>query len=184
LTTISTAVILKYRKDTLGKEIEVMRPTGGIFYRKASIRKRFNLWQLIVGPVLIFIGLVFVLVGLLIELNTLIFLQGAISTHGVIVSCEMITSSEGSTSGGTTKECQPKFQFQTRAGRKVTVQDMSSSSSWSQGDIVTVDYHSNDPQDARIEMGLFWLIFVVIGSFFILVGGLIFLRWWLSSRVT
>jgi hypothetical protein len=162
-----------------------MRPFSGV-----SEGSTFPLWIVklkarVVGPMMICTGLIFVIVGLLVEWNTLVFLQGSISTTGMIVSCEMSTSSTGTPgSASSTEECQPTFRFQTRAGRSVTVKDTSTSSDWSVGEAVTVNYHPNDPQDAIINPGTLWLFFVVFGSVFILVGLIIYLRWWLSRKAT
>jgi hypothetical protein len=159
-----------------------MKPVGGISYGKTYTLGKYKLGPRIGGPMLICFGLIFVIAGILIEWNTLVFLQESVSTTGMIVSCEMTTSTTNS--NGSQDECQPTFQFQTRTGRSVSVKDMSASSNWFVGEAVMVDYHPNDPQDAIIDPGTLWLFFAVFGSVFILVGLIIYLRWWLSRKAT
>jgi hypothetical protein len=148
-----------------------MEPYGGIHFNKTYTLGTYKLSPRAGGLLLVFFGLLFASIGLFIELNTQVFLQGAISTNGMIVSCEM----DGN-------ECQPTFQFQTRSGRTVTIKDTNSSSSWSQGEIITVDYHPNDPQDAGIDMGSLWLWFVIPGSCIVLLGLGTYVRGVLSSK--
>ena len=45
---------------------------------------------------------------------------------------------------------------------------------------MTVMYHPNEPQDARLDGGLLWLFFVAFGALFILVGLGMYLYGWIN----
>jgi hypothetical protein len=117
------------------------------------------------GALLTLFGLLFAVIGIFIQWNTLMFLPGTVSTTAVILSCGI---PPGINASG--EECQPTFQFQTRTGRSMTIKDMGASTSWFEGETVTVAYHPNDPQDARIDAGVFWLFLVAFGALFVLIG--------------
>jgi hypothetical protein len=127
------------------------------------------------GTLLIFTGLLFVIIGISIEWNTLMFLPGSVSTTGIIVACEIVDPTDGN-------DCQPTFQFQTQAGRSITIKSINGSTTYFEGQAVRVEYHPGNPQDARIDPGMFWLIFVALGSLFILLGLGMYVRGFLSSK--
>lgn len=112
---------------------------------------------------IIFIGLIIIAIGVFIEWDTLRFLPGTVSTMGIISYCYK-------TGNSLYREtyCYPTVSFQTLAGQEVTFESGVGSSEYYEGKTVTVKYHPNNPQDARLDPGLAWLFCISVGSLFVL----------------
>ena len=124
------------------------------------------------GCIAALVGIIAVAIGFFLLLDTLRFLPGTVSANGTIVSCKMVSDS-GSTS------CEPTVSFATQAEQPVTFSSSFGSSTFSEGETVTVRYHPTNPQDARIHS---WETRIVpffiggIGLLFFLVGLSMILR--------
>lgn len=123
------------------------------------------------GCLLVVIGLIILAVGIVFEWNTLRFLPGTVSTSGVVLSCNLVYNPNN---GGT--NCEPIVRFQTQAGQSMTFRSSEGSAGYSVGDGVTVIYHPSNPRDARLDIGMSWLWFAVLGLPFILFGLVMYFR--------
>jgi hypothetical protein len=146
---------------------------GKMFNQKTIVGAKTNI---VIGPraggcLLVVIGLIIVAVGALVEWNTLSFLPGTVSTTGTILSCDMISNPSN---GGV--DCAPVVQFQTQTGQSITFKSSVGSSGYFVGDGVTVLYHPNHPQDARLDIGMAWIWVYIFGLGFVLFGVVMFLR--------
>jgi Protein of unknown function (DUF3592) len=125
------------------------------------------------GCIAALVGIIALAIGFFLLLDTLRFLPGTVSANGTIVSCKMVRDSSGSTS------CEPTVSFATQAGQPLTFSSSFGSSSYSEGETVTVRYHPTNPQDARIDS---WVTRITplfiggIGLLFFLVGLSMILR--------
>ena len=117
--------------------------------------------------VIVFTGLIIIAIGVLIEWDTLRFLPGTVSTMGIIAYCDKV---ENPAYHGT--NCYPTVSFQTQTGQNVTFESPVGSNGYFEGyyegETVTVKYHPNNPQDARLDPGIAWLFFISVGSLFVL----------------
>ena len=127
---------------------------------------------IISGCIIGFVGLVFAVVGTFFLMDTLRFLPGTITANGTIVQCK--------DSGGENSSCQPVVNFTTQSGQQITFNSSFSSSSFNEGEAVTVRYHPNNPHDARIDSfvstWLFPVIFGGLGLIVLLLGFFTLLR--------
>lgn len=112
------------------------------------------------GWLLILFGVVFGCIGLAVQWNTVMFFPGSISTTGTVIRCDMRTMIN---QGHSVTESVPVVSFQTQTGQHLTFEAAGGGSSCFEGDTVTVRYHPNDPQNARLNSNA-WLVFVGIGS--------------------
>ncbi len=124
------------------------------------------------------VGILIIAVGAVLEWNTLQFLPGTVSATGTIIACETAPPNAPVTQEG---GCAPTVSFQTQAGQPITLKESERSTSYPVGETVTVVYHPNNPQDARLAPGMTWLVFVVIGSLFLLLGLFFYVRQLLSK---
>lgn len=153
--------------------IERKRGDRQMFNQRTIVGAKTNI---VIGPraggcFLVVIGLIIVAVGTLIEWNTLNFLPGTVSTTGTILSCAMVSNPNN---GGTA--CEPTVQFQTQTGQSITFKSSVGSDGYYAGDGVTVLYHPNHPQDARLDVGMVWIWVYVLGLLFVLIGLVMFIR--------
>lgn len=123
------------------------------------------------GCFLVVIGLIVVAVGVLVEWNYLSFLPGTVSTTGTILSCDMASNPNN---GGT--DCFPTVQFQAQTGQSITFKSSVGSNGYYVGGGVTVLYHPNHPQDARLGVGMVWIWVYILGLAFVLFGLVMFIR--------
>lgn len=151
--------------DLVWKGSEQMQFSLGRRYRSR------NPW--LVGVIFFFIGLIFCSVAAVFWFGNQSFLAGSVSTTGQIVSCSY-SSGDADMIAASTNSCQPTITFTTRSGQEITFTSSVSSSSYSEGDSITVDYHPEHPADARIgdfiSLWLFPLIFGGLGSIFLIIG--------------
>jgi len=127
------------------------------------------------------IGWICILLGLFIglfvvadHLETLQFLRGSLSTQGTIIQCN--TESVSGLNGSRNDAVFPVVRFQTQIGQRITFEASESDGSCLEGNTVTVRYHPNNPEDARLNASNEWLWFSGIGLAFILLGLFNFLR--------
>lgn len=125
--------------------------------------KTYTLSPLAGGCLIAFVGLIFIATGACIQWDTLRFLPGTVSTTGTIAYCDMV---ENPSSHGT--DCYPRVSFQTQAGQQIIFESNVGSNGYYEGEGVTVKYHPNNPQDARLDPGISWMFFISFGSFFVL----------------
>lgn len=142
-----------------------------ILTRAQGSTKTYTLSPLAGGCLLAFLGMIFVAIGVFPEWDTLRFLPDTISTKGTIVTCERVANLKNRTNA-----CYPTVKFQTQEGRYITFNSSIGSDSYVEGETVTVRYHANNPQDARLDPGFIWLSFILFGGLFILGGLLTYLR--------
>jgi hypothetical protein len=115
--------------------------------------------------------MIIVATGVFLEWDTLRFLPGTVSTTGTIISCEMVPNPKNRTD-----PCYPTVSFQTQAGQQIRFKSSVGSSSYVEGEAVTVKYHPNNPQDARLDPGIIWLFIIAFGGLFVLGGLFTYLR--------
>ena len=133
--------------------------------------KTYTLSSRTSGCLLTCIGMIILAIGVFLYWNTLTFLPGTVSTTGTITSCEMVSDSISHGS-----DCEPTISFQTQAGQHITFKSPVGSGSYVEGEEVTVLYHPNNPQDARLNPGIMWLVLVAFGLLFVLGGLFTYLR--------
>lgn len=111
------------------------------------------------------VSLIWLIIGGLFTVENIMFLPGSLSANGTIISCQFDKS-----------VCSPTISFVTQYGQKVTFMPSSSSSSYREGDTLSVRYHPHSPQDAHIDDWLTnwmppllgsggFLIFLFVGLF-------------------
>ena len=140
-----------------------------MFYR-AGYRQRNTRASGCIVPI---VGLLFLVVGVFIARDTLNFLPGTTTTQGVITECHFDDTENNS-------GCSPDVRFRTQDGQPISFRSSTSSSTFHQGDSVTVRYHPATPQDGRIDSlldtWLFPLIFIGVGLLLLLIAVLTLLR--------
>jgi hypothetical protein len=118
------------------------------------------------GWILLFFGLIPIIIGLAMQLNTLAFLSSADSATGTILQCKLETTTA---QGKTTTNDFPVIRFQTQSGQSITFQSSESDDNCWEGDTRTVKYQPDDPHNARLDASSnIWLAFIGIGSLFVL----------------
>jgi hypothetical protein len=116
-----------------------------------------------IGWIFVGSGALCMVLAILWMINTLWFLPGTISTTGTIISC---------TGAAYEISCQSTIRFKTQAGQLITFTDGTSPNS-TEGSAVTVVYHPDHPQDARIDPRDLWLTLIIafgLDLFFIGIG--------------
>jgi hypothetical protein len=134
---------------------------------KKSMERRVTKEGFFIG-ITVFI-IIILMVGIFETLNDILFLPGALSTNGIIISCQV----EHQLKGG--DYCGATISFETRSSEHVTFYDAAGDSK--EGDTVMVKYHPNDPQGARIDTLSYYLTLDGIGFGLFLVDLCIFLAW-------
>ncbi len=140
-----------------------------MFYR-AGYRRRGTGASGCIVPI---VGLLFLVVGVFIARDTLNFLPGTATAQGVITECHFDDSEDNS-------GCSPDVHFRTQDGQLISFRSSDSSSTFHQGDAVSVRYHPATPQDGRIDNFLItWLlplILIGVGLLLFLIAVLTLLR--------
>ncbi len=140
-----------------------------MFYR-AGYRQRNTRAS---GCIIPIVGLLFLVVGVFIARDTLNFLPGTTTAQGVITQCHFDDTENNS-------GCSPDVHFRTQEGQLISFRSSTSSSTFHQGDAVTVRYHPATPQDGRIDSlldtWLFPLGILGTGLLVFLIGVLALLR--------
>lgn len=141
-------------------------------YRRRERRRRVN--PLVRGCAFLLLAIIFIAVGIVLVIDMLSFLPGSVSTTGTIVQCNAVQDADGSTT------CQPVISFKTQSGQTIKFTSTDSSSTYQQGNTVTVRYHPATPQDAQIysfsTTWLFPLIFSGLGLMLLIFGLFVWLR--------
>jgi hypothetical protein len=152
--------------------IKKKEATGKMLNRRTIVgSKTYRMGPRAGGCLAVVIGLIILAVGALVEWNMLSFLPGTVSTTGTILSCDMASNPDN---GGT--DCFPTVQFQTQAGQSITFKSSAGSEGYYVGAGVTVLYHPNHPQDARLDVGMVWIWVYVLGLLIVLIGVVTFIR--------
>lgn len=143
------------------------------YRRPVYARRRFRASGLFVAGLILFvIGIPFCCVGAFMVYDSQSFLQGIVSTKGVIVSCAQ-SDSQGDDSSDS---CQPTIRFQIATGQLRIFTSSFGSSSYHKDQTIPVNYHPNNPSDVRISdfiaLWLLPLIFGGIGLFIVILGAL------------
>jgi hypothetical protein len=127
-----------------------------------------------IGWILLFFGLIFGVIGIVFQWNTLAFLPGTVSTTGTIIQCKSETTTNSQ--GNQINNNFPVVSFQAQSGQQITFKASESDSSCFEGGTVKVIYHPDNPHDARLNAFNAWLVFIGFGFVFILLGLINFLR--------
>lgn len=103
-------------------------------------------WHLVASVI---VGLLMLGVGLLLDIQVVLFRTGTVMTQGTVVSCSYTLL----------QDCQPTVSFLTEAGQRVTFAASGDYYGLKSGDTLTVRYHPATPQDARADYAedLLWL---------------------------
>jgi hypothetical protein len=108
------------------------------------------------------LGAILMVLGLVITVRALLFVQRAARTHGKVVGYDVRTERVGKTTG---LVHYPKFEFEDDRGQKhcVTSTTWNSPPIYSEGDEVNVLYDANNPNDARLtEFRQMWALPVIM----------------------
>ena len=110
----------------------------------------------VIGIVFLFVSLPFIGIAYLFYTISANSINNTIQTNGTIVT---------TCNGSSDTTCHPIVSFRTKSGKKVQFSSNFSSSLMHQGDVVPVNYHPKDPQDAVISsFDSLWLFPVLLGS--------------------
>lgn len=157
-----------------------------------TVNTSVSKWMMRVGWLFTLSSLIWLAVGGLFTLDTMRFLPGTLSANGTIIHCDysivvqhVNSNVHVNNNNGQSYTCDPTVSFATQSGQRVTITTSSSSSTYHAGDAVSVRYHPNDPQDARIDDfftmwgglligGFGFLIFLFVGLFALIRGPGIF----------
>jgi Protein of unknown function (DUF3592) len=137
---------------------------------RISLRRPVAIIFCAIGVGFFFFSLPFLGIAYLFYASSVSSMRGTIQTNGTIVT---------TCNGDTSTTCHPIVSFRTQSGKKIQFASNFSSSSMPQGDIVPVNYHPKDPQDAVISsftsLWLFPVLLGGIGGFLLLVAIVLFI---------
>jgi hypothetical protein len=137
--------------------------------------------MIVIGYVAAIGAIIFIAIALFASIGVLSFLPGTMTTTGAITHCTMVQVPQTGSNGhpdGTTEDCQPTVSFRTQSGQQITFTS-SWGSNYQVGDLLSVRYHPDNPQGARVDdFGSTWLLPVVLSVMFFgwLLIGQVFLR--------
>jgi hypothetical protein len=147
----------------------------------ASLKQMSPDVQKFFGVLFAVAGCIFLAVGILSCLGTVMFLQNAVSVPGKVTALESVRSRNSS--GRSSTSYHPVFAFNDTQGQSYTIKSETGSylsfvSFYSVGEKVNVLYASNNPKNSRIDTWLdLWLRAAVtsfVGAIFLLVGIAVF----------
>jgi hypothetical protein len=118
------------------------------------------------GCAAIILGLLFMAIAFFSIRDTLTFLPGTLTAQGTIISCNYDADNGA---------CSPTIHFVTQSGQSITVASGIGSSSFHQGESVSVKYHPDVPYDGRIDsFTTTWFVPLICGmpGLFIFILGL------------
>ncbi|GHO61922.1 hypothetical protein KSC_008140 [Ktedonobacter sp. SOSP1-52] len=147
-------------------------PGGNLDMRRAAT---FALG--LIGGIFLLIGLPFAIIAFFFYTSSVDFMQGAVTTQGSIIACNMQYDSQINAQL-MSSTCEPVVRFRTQQGEVIQFTSNFSSSSMNEGDEIPVSYHPAHPHDARISsfiaLWLLPLIFGAIGGVMVLVAIILF----------
>ena len=137
---------------------------------RISLKRPVTLILCAIGVVFFLSSLPLIGFGYLFYAASVSSMRDTIQTSGTIVT---------TCNGTTSTDCHPIVSFRTQSGAKIQFSSNFSSSSMHQGDIVPVNYHPKDPQDAVISsftsLWLFPVLLWGIGGFLLLITIVLFI---------
>lgn len=126
-----------------------------------------------IGCLASFFGVIFLLIGSVLQLSAYSYQHWGVSTKGTIVRCDIQSGTHGHTYH------LPVVDFRTRSGEHITFEAVTNNPSCKVGSAINVYYHLDDPQNAHLDSDftLGWAP-AGIGLLSIVIGLILCVRGW------